>query len=274
MITIVTAFFDIGRGNWPRIIRGRELPPYQHRPNEVYFHYFNKLAKMKNPMVIFTQPEFEHVVHQIRDYHGNKDKTEVVVVSREELSKFNPKIEQINNVMNNDEFVLKINDPHLPEYWNAPYVMINFLKSWFAAKANEEGLIKTDLSAWIDFGYVRDDSSLSPSLLWDYDFNPEKIHMFQMRDIEKNRPLQDIIATGDVYIQGCHIVAHRKNWDYLWQSMQCEIDKALNANLIDDDQTFLLQSYLNDPNRFELHPGNSNNWFIIFNKYNNKKEVL
>ena len=272
MITIVTAFFDIGRGNWPRVIRGRELPPYQHRPNDVYFYYFEKLARVKNPMVIFTQPEFEHVVHEIRNHHGNKNNTEVVVITQEEISQFDPVLRKINNIMNDDEFINMINEPHLPEYWNAPYVMINFLKSWFVEKAYKENLVKTELSAWIDFGYVRDENNLPPSLKWDYSFNPEKIHMFQMRDIEPSRPVSNIIATGDVYIQGCHIVSSEKGWSLLWKLMQETISWAIDNRLIDDDQTFLYLSYLQESESFELHQGDPNNWFMIFNRFNNMRE--
>ena len=51
-ISIVTAFFDIGRGNLPNEKHGRILPHYQHRSVDTYFDFFSKLAKIQNDMNI------------------------------------------------------------------------------------------------------------------------------------------------------------------------------------------------------------------------------
>jgi len=53
-ITIVTAFFDIGRGN---LQSKEELPDYMTRTNDTYFEYFSNLATLDNPMVIFSDNE-------------------------------------------------------------------------------------------------------------------------------------------------------------------------------------------------------------------------
>jgi serine/threonine protein kinase len=47
-ITIVTAFFDIGRGRLPKTKYGRPLPFYEHRSVDTYFEFFTNLAKIKN----------------------------------------------------------------------------------------------------------------------------------------------------------------------------------------------------------------------------------
>ena len=57
-ISIVTNFFDIGRGNLPTSVRGLVLPHFQHRSNDKYFEYFEELAKLKNHMVVYTTKEF------------------------------------------------------------------------------------------------------------------------------------------------------------------------------------------------------------------------
>jgi hypothetical protein len=79
-ITIVTAFFDIGRGNLPKTKFGRELPFYQHRSVDKYFEFFKNLAKVKNHMVIYTSPEFAERVYDIRNSYGLIDKTNIVVM--------------------------------------------------------------------------------------------------------------------------------------------------------------------------------------------------
>jgi len=270
--TIVTAFFDVGRGDVPPVVRGREVPAYQRRTFDEYFYYFNMLAMIKNDMIIFTEPKFANAIAQIRDSHGNKEQTKIIVYENG-LDGFKDLTDAMEVVLNSEDYINSVDNPHLIEYWNAKYNLVNFLKSHFVAHAYEKELIETPLTAWIDFGYVRNQQTLPPSLMWDYDFDVNKIHFFNLKDIEPERPVEDIIKTGDVYIMGCHIVAGSHMWSRLQELVFGNVDKLLRKNLTDDDQTMLLQSYLEDPNIFELHSVDPSNWFIIFNKFNNIKEI-
>ena len=53
-ISIVTAFFDIGRGNWTP---DKGLPHYLQRSNDTYLERFSHLSKLENEIVIFTTNE-------------------------------------------------------------------------------------------------------------------------------------------------------------------------------------------------------------------------
>ena len=44
--------------------------------------------------------------------------------------------------------------------------------------------------------------------------------------------------------------------------------ELLKNNLIDDDQTVLLMSYLSRPELFELHKVSPSDWFVAFKEYN------
>ena len=270
-ITIVTAFFDIGRGSWPAVVRGRVLPPYQHRTTETYLNYFSLLASIDNPMIIYTQDDLVDDIRKIRDLHGHSDKTEIVSFPKDTVfSHFNKDdlLNKIDSVMSSQEFISSVNEPWLPEYWNSKYVMINFMKSDFVCDAIEKNLIKTPLAAWIDFGYCRVAFSLPKSRKWNYNFDPDKIHMFNQFPINSLRPIEDIIKTGDVYIQGCHIVAGTKMWNELKSGIYKNIDKLLEMKYIDDDQTLLLMSYLDNTSAYELHKADPDDWFRIFKRYN------
>lgn len=270
-ITIVTAFFDLGRGDLPAMKHGRILPHHQHRSTETYFEFFKNLAMINNPMVIFTSPDLVDRIRNIRIAAGHGDKTEVVGM----VSYLPPHLEhykdKIEKVMNDPDFIKNVVNPQLIEYWHSDYVLVNILKSYFVNYAVESGSIKTDLAAWIDFGYVRTIEALPKNLTWRYPFDPEKIHLFNMRDLSGNlnRTLADIVYTGDVYIQGCHIVGGVEAWNKLYQLMFINLDLALHMNLSDDDQTFLMMSYLSAPKYFELHYNSPNDWFRIFKDYNN-----
>ena len=271
-MTIVTAFFDVGRGDVPPVVRGRKVPSYQKRTFDEYFYNFNMLASMKNDMIIYTEPRFVDTINQMRASYGNVENTKVIVYENA-LESFNFVTEELNKVLNSEEYVSKIDNPHLIEYWNAKYNLVNFLKSHFVTQAYENGFIKTSKAAWIDFGYCRSPNTLPQSLYWDYDFDVNKIHFFNLKDIEPERPVEDIIKTGDVYIMGCHIVAGSHMWSRLKDLVFDNVANLLKRNLTDDDQTMLLLSYLEEPNIFELHPVDPSNWFIIFNKFNNLRDV-
>jgi protein YibB len=270
-ITIVTAFFDIGRGSWPTEVRGRILPPYQHRGVDQYFEYFDNLAQMKNQMVIVTSPELAPRVEAARAKYGRIPWTTIITLP-EPFVAVKGYLASIRAVMNDEQFINMVDKPHLPEYWNAEYVLINFLKASFVQVAINMGHIHTPLAAWIDFGYCRTAATLPGSLNWDYPFDAEKITLFNQRPIPKGneRPVEDIIKTGDVYIQGCHIVGGTEKWSTFETVFFRSVDSCLSRNLIDDDQTFLLGSYLSQPDLFHLAPADPNDWFRIFKYYNTK----
>jgi len=67
-ISIVTAFFDIGRSNWYSDASGQPVPHYIQRSTNSYFDYFQNLAKMKNDMIIYCADEHEEVIENIRKH--------------------------------------------------------------------------------------------------------------------------------------------------------------------------------------------------------------
>ena len=57
-------------------------------------------------------------------------------------------------------------------------------------------------------------------------------------------------------------------WPVLMHLIHHNINELLKNNLIDDDQTFLLMSYLSKPELFEIHKVNKSDWFVAFKEYN------
>ena len=112
-LSIVTAFFDIGRGDWTP---DKGLPHYLQRSNDTYLERFSHLAKLENEMVIFTSKEFEN---KIRSLRGSKP-TKIHTIDFDKL--VNPLLkEQVQKVQQDPEYYLKINPAQIknPEYWNA-----------------------------------------------------------------------------------------------------------------------------------------------------------
>ena len=64
-ITLVTAYFDIGRGLWKK----------QERDNNKYIEYFRFWARIKNRLIIYTTEEFREEIYEIRKSFGLEDRT-------------------------------------------------------------------------------------------------------------------------------------------------------------------------------------------------------
>lgn len=258
-ITIVTAFFDIGRGDWTP---DKGLPHYLHRPTSTYMERFGYMAKLENKIVVFCSKEHVKDIKFLRQDRP----TEILVVDFPNC--FKELRESVTRIQNDKEYLKKINPSQVrnPEYWSADYVIVNAVKSTFVNRAIQLGHIQTDLVAWLDFGYCREESTLNGVKLWQYPFNKEKIHFFNVRNYEGNF-ITDIIANNIVHMHGSMIVADKSMWPTLEALIHHSLNELLKNNLVDDDQTLMLMSYLQKPELFELHPIQENNPFIIFKEY-------
>jgi hypothetical protein len=99
-----------------------------------------------------------------------------------------------------------------------------------------------------------------------YSFNKEKIHFFNVRDYNGHYIL-DVISNNVVHMHGSMIVADKQLWPTLESLIHHSINELLKNDLIDDDQTLMLMSYLQKPELFELHQIIENSPFIIFKEY-------
>ena len=186
MITIVTAFFDIGRGEWTP---DKGLPHYLERKTETYIERFGNLATLENPMVIFTSKDLMPRIQQLR---GNKRTTIIPFEFNDNCQELRQKI---TDIQNSEGFKSKINPSQKsnPEYWSADYVLVNALKSTFIRHALPD--VNTELAAWVDFGYCHSMDTLNGISKWEYDFDPTKIHLFSIKDYLPGTYISDIILS-------------------------------------------------------------------------------
>ena len=261
-ITIVTAFFDIGRGDWTP---DNGLPHYLQRTNATYMERFSRMAKLDNDMIIYTS---EDLAQEIAAYREGKPNTKIVIVDI--TAQFKDLRERISAIQNSDEYKRLINPNQIknPEYWNADYVLVNFLKSHFATHAIKNDLVDSELVAWMDFGYCRGSDTTNFASSWEYEFDTKKIHVFSIKCWIDGTYVSDVIANNDVHITGPHIIASTEMWPKLEHMMNTHMEFLINHNLVDDDQTLLLMCTLSNPSIFDIHPINFNDWFIIFKDYN------
>jgi protein YibB len=221
-------------------------------------------------MVVYTSDDFADQVKEIRERVSPGSKTTIVSMDFELT--FKRFMDVVENVQRRPEYINFVANPNLPEYSNPAYVAVNFAKSSFVSDAIEKRNVTTDLVAWIDFGYVRSDDTIPASKEWDFDFDPNKMHYFNLKPVMDNRSIFDVVRTNDVTIMGCHIVGGIR----AWRNHVLECDKSMTTlvecGLVDDDQTILLMNYLRNKNFYELHPidETKKGWFVIFTDFNKK----
>ena len=65
-ITIVTAFYDIGRGEWTP---DKGLPQYLQRTTDTYIERFSHMTQMENEMVVFSTPD---IIEKLQPLRGDR----------------------------------------------------------------------------------------------------------------------------------------------------------------------------------------------------------
>ena len=259
-ISIVTAFFDIGRGDWTP---DKGLPHYLKRTTDTYLERFGHMAKLENEMVIFTSND---LVDKIKELRGDNP---THIITLDFPNSFSKLRDEVTRIQKDPVYQSKIDPSQLknPEYWNADYVVVNALKSSFVIQALKSGAITNQMVAWLDFGYCRDESTLNGITKWTTNLSNDKIHLFNIKEWAEGTTILDVISKNDVHITGPCIVAPVNLWPSLEALTHHSIGELLKHDLIDDDQTLLLMSYLFRTDLFELHPVPASNWFVVFKDF-------
>jgi protein YibB len=256
-IAVVTAFFDTNRERWRTV--------HLQRTNERYLEYFAHLARLRNHLIVFTEPQFVSRVLDLRRAHGLEDLT--VVFEIDDLfgcELLAPLVAKFQERMS-DRFHRFTWQPELPEYWEPRYVLINALKSAFVCTALERRLIAAPQVAWIDFGYCRDGKRFDPERPWRFDTRG-KINLFQVNPLD-DTPIFQVVRSGTVYFHGASIVGPATAWPEFAREISLSLFALLECGLIDDDQTLLLMAWRRDPSSYVAHPVTRADWFVVFRRF-------
>lgn len=261
-VTIVTAFFDIGRGDWSE---EAGLPSYLQRTTDKYFKYFENLAKLDNPMVVYTSADNIEKVQSLR--LGK----ETYIIKIDFNEKFKACREQVQTILDNEDFKSKVNPEQLknPEYWSANYVLINNLKSYFLKKAILDLKLESEYFAWVDFGYCRDGAVLNNLKNWKINLDKEKVHLFTIKKkfhLNKENVYKSIL-NNEPYIIGGVIIATKNKWLEFSNLVYICQKSLLDELIIDDDQGVYLMCLLKDRELFQLNYLGKNKWFDVFKKF-------
>lgn len=262
-ISIVTAFFDLGREDWK--VESGKKSPFQ-RSTDHYFEYFSHLARLKNPMVIFVAPEHRLRVLELRRKAGLERITHIFSVSdlfqvpalkvlaAEVQSKMTPSLRAWTRF------------PKSPEYNYSNYVILDALKSIFINTAIDAEVVRTEQVAWVDFGYARDEKCFDTTKPWRFD-GGGKINLFHMRPID-DLPIFRVVQRGYVYFQGGCKIGPISAWPAFSEAIDHSLASLLKADLVDDEQTLLLMAWRANPDFYRIHAVDRRDWRVVIRFFN------
>ena len=266
-ITVVTAFFDLGRGYWK--LPGGKASPFQ-RSLDQYFSYFAILARLKNPMVIFVAPVHAERVLDLRRAAGLENITTVyTIASLFEIDQIQSLISEVQGKMTR-AFQDWVRFPKAPECTQPAYVVLDALKSIFVNTAIAVGAVPCEQVAWLDFGYARDDNCFDANRSWRFDAGG-KINMFHMRPLD-DMPAFKIVQRGYVYFQGGCKIGPVSAWPAFSTAIDRALAGLLTSDLVDDEQTLLLMAWREDPNAYRVHPMDRRDWRVAIRMFNEERQ--
>jgi protein YibB len=248
-ITIVTAFFDIGRGDWTTNVQknGGPLPHYLHRSVDKYLDHFRRMCEIDTEIIVYTSPDLINTIKSVNE--------KIKVVGYDYFNIHENLRNRIDSIQKSPVFINKVNPYQVrnPEYWSKDYVGVTSLKAFYIKDAFDRNLITNEWAAWVDFGYCRDDSHIPLSKKWEYDFVENKMNYFNYRDPVNMNDVNIAVLNNLVYIIGGVFVGQRESWILLNDSMKKSLEILMDKNMVDDDQGLLLMSYFMNPDKYALH---------------------
>ena len=134
-ITLVTDFFDIGRGQ----DKNEEL----RRTASKYFDEFRRWARIQNKLIVYTDSKSAETIKAIRAEYGLLDKT--VIVATDNLFELEGDLlARMEKASRNQDF---LDFRYLPEASsnNPKYDYLWMMKYYFMNDAYEKGLVKEDV---------------------------------------------------------------------------------------------------------------------------------
>ena len=156
-VTVVSALFDIER--------------VDGRPWEEYLKWFDEFLKLQVPMILFVSEDVAEFIGERR----NKLPTDIVVQTVDQIPYYHLK-DEIQDILDSDEYKENISDPDRIECKQAMYSVIQYSKFPWLKLAAEDNPHNSDYFFWLDAGGSR---------------------FFGIYDLKKEYPSKDAVKSLD-----------------------------------------------------------------------------
>ena len=247
-ILFVSAFKDIGRGDWFLF----------NRTTDQYINWFLHVAtKIEYPCIVFVEESVKIKLNQ------HKLSPHVIILDMNSVSTFYTRfLEKETHIIKSKQFLEKI--PFYrqvyPETQSAEYNLVNHSKINYVRHAKQL-YPHYDFYSWIDFGMFRD-STMIPKNLSIKEFPPSKIIFQSVKSPSQRISALDMLSSDDIYITGpSYVLPHSlvETYESLYEKKLLELHKQ---SIVDDDQSIVLQLFYDQPQLFHLYQDTT--WFKLF----------
>lgn len=250
-MTIVTAFYDIGRGDFGK---AKNENKKLQRDSSKYFSNFAFWAGLKNKLIVFTSVEFKDEILKIRKEAGG-GQTEVIV---KELESFDSEaLKKMRQVFANFDQTKGRKNPANLECVSAEYDYLMYCKPFFVCEAIQRGLCEEQI-LWLDFGYnhggkfFANPSQFNFELFTQGKIEKQKINFFKLKDEEKEH-LATIYFSMEVFLMGGCVYGDTKSWEIFAKDMKKALETFASLGLVDDDQPLFLWCVRNNAKNYHLN---------------------
>ncbi|XP_071123347.1 protein HtrL-like [Mytilus edulis] len=256
--TLVTAIYDIGRGNWNN----------WKRSFLTYIQYFLHILKLNAKLVVFCEKSTEKFIR--KEYGHLLHSNVVFIVKRFSKIEFERYRHIIYNIMETDEF--KENNTMLqnPEGFSVDYIILMNNKLSFLKEAMEVNIFNSSHFFWIDGGYGHGDANifrnvqgLTPLRLLALN---KTVTFIQLHDTEiyKKYGIRIHKESIDPAFPGGFFGGYKSAVLELYHLYNKMFRSLLIENVVDDDQNAFLFCYFETPRLFNLVKGG---WFDAFKMF-------
>lgn len=243
--TIITAFFDIGRGDWSH---------HYKRSTDEYLASIRNVCHLDIDMVFFTEEQFAQIISEFRK--NNPARTTIVIEKFEDIQsyKYLPELTWICQQPKDHPM------PECPEISNPKYSILMTSKIDFMLQGSQYA--HTDYIIWLDAGYTHNKRDLS-----NLDWNPmsllnhlDKISVICLRNLDDASSDPKTFSSQYIDVVTGGFIGMTKNTLISFYPLYYQFveDIIYNHHIMEDDQFFMVLLIKKYPELFNVIPGG---WF-------------
>jgi protein YibB len=244
MFTVVTGFFDIGRGEWE----------YYTRKIDEYLKHFTNMLKLNVNMIIFVEQKFFQLVQTIRKTVNCK--TTIITLSINDLYMYKY-LERITDIQNDPLYSSGHPNIKAPEISQPLYNIVTCSKMDLVYQATQIDT-ESNYFIWLDAGYTHSTIDLS-----NLDWNPTTIFKnkntlsviaIQSQDLANDDPREFFLQYIDILIGG-FIGGYRNTFKKVRNMYYELVLEMFEIGLKDDDQFYNTILAKRHPELFTVYSG-------------------
>lgn len=253
-VTLVTAFYDIGRSDWNSQFT---------RKSQEYIESFRLFLNYDHAMIIYIDSRYFDTLSKMvgcSPYPKNKRVVSIDEAWMKENIWAWSRLDREREIMSSDFYRSLI--PHriaarYPENVNPEYTIITHSKVDFVCNAIDSDMISTEMVVWVDFGYFHNKTQEKHIPLNRFDptkMDYTKINLCGMARIDdRDKDVLYTLRYAPVKICAYLFAATKSNMKVFQNLSHQALEAYQSAGIADDEQAVWLLCYFSDESLFEVH---------------------